>query len=89
MEKYFKEELNLIQKEYEIIDQIRGMGLLWAIQFKSEISADLVSICNDNGLLTNPLRPNAIRLMPPLTVEINEASKAFSILRKSLDKLSN
>ncbi|MFL2764105.1 MAG: aspartate aminotransferase family protein [Dehalococcoidia bacterium] len=89
MEKYFKEELNLIQKEYEIIDEIRGIGLLWAIQFKSEISADLVSICNDNGLLTNPLRPNAIRLMPTLTVEIDEASKAFSILRKSLDKLSN
>ena len=89
MEKYFKEQLNLIQKEYEIIDEVRGMGLLWAIQFKSEISADLVSICNDNGLLTNPLRPNAIRLMPPLTVEIDEASKAFSILRKSLDKLSN
>ena len=89
MENYFKEELNSIQKEYEIIDEIRGMGLLWAIQFKSEISGDLVSICNDNGLLTNPLRPNAIRLMPPLTVAIDEASNAFNILRKSLDKLSN
>ncbi|MBN19526.1 MAG: aspartate aminotransferase family protein [Chloroflexi bacterium] len=89
MENYFRNELNKIKNEFEIIQDIRGIGLLWAIQFNSEISADLVSICNDNGLLTNPLRPDAIRLMPPLTVSIDEASKAFNILKKSLDKLSS
>ncbi len=87
---YFLSKLNELTSKFEIISEIRGMGLLIAIEFSLDIAADLISECNRNGLLVNAVRPNAIRFMPPLTVseeEISEAMVKFtsaieSVLRK-------
>ena len=87
---YFLSKLNELTSKFEIISEIRGMGLLIAIEFSSDIAADLINECNRNGLLVNAVRPNAIRFMPPLTVseeEISEAMVKFtsaieSVLRK-------
>ena len=83
-------KLNELTSKFEIISEIRGMGLLIAIEFSSDIAADLINECNRNGLLVNAVRPNAIRFMPPLTEseeEISEAMVKFtsaieSVLRK-------
>ena len=66
-----------------IVD-IRGMGLLFACQFDSEISGKVVSSCNQLGLLLNQVKPNAIRLMPPLTVTEHEIDLAVSILDEGI-----
>jgi len=69
----------LKSKHMSIVD-IRGMGLLFACQFDSEISGKVISSCNQLGLLLNQVKPNAIRLMPPLTVTEHEIDLAVSIL---------
>ena len=63
------------------------MGLLIAVQFSSDISAQVVSLCNEQGLLLNPVRPNAIRFMPPLTVTAEEVDLALERLEQALRKV--
>ena len=60
------------------------MGLLWAVEYDSDMTPAVVSACNEAGLLTNPLRPNAIRLMPPLTVDTDEIDEALDRLETGL-----
>jgi acetylornithine/succinyldiaminopimelate/putrescine aminotransferase len=72
--------LNSIKESHSQVSEIRGMGLLWAVVFDSDIGPDVVANCNNAGLLTNPLRPNAVRLMPPLTVSREEIDQAMERL---------
>ena len=72
--------LDGLKSKYSQIDEVRGMGLLWAVLFDSDIGPDVVANCNSEGLLTNPLRPNAVRLMPPLTVSKEEIDQAMERL---------
>ena len=81
---YLERELSTLKNGHEFIAEVRGMGLLWAIQFNSDMSPAAVSACNQAGLLTNPLRPSAIRLMPPLTVTTEEIDEAMERLETAL-----
>jgi len=83
-----REGLVAIESRHEFITQVRGMGLLLALQFNSDVSAQIVSLCNQEGLLLNPLRPNALRLMPPLTVTPQEVDTALDKLESALDKVT-
>ena len=67
-----------------IITDVRGMGLLWAVEFADEITPKVIENANNLGLLMNPTRPNLIRLMPPLTVSINELDEALNRLESAI-----
>lgn len=77
---YLGKGLNQLKSKYSFINEVRGMGCLWAMLFDSDISPAVVSACNDAGILLNPLRPNAVRLMPPLTVTKEEIDQALEKL---------
>ena len=81
---YLKQGLKTLQSNHEFITDVRGIGLLLAVEFNSDMSADVVSLCNEGGLLLNPVRPNAIRIMPPLTISQQEIDKGLDILEKGL-----
>ena len=78
------EALNTIKANNDSVSEVRGMGLLWAVLFESDIGPDVVANCNNEGLLTNPLRPNAVRLMPPLTVSADEIDQAMDRLETAI-----
>ena len=54
----------------------------------AEITPQLVARCNEEGLLLNPLRPNAIRLMPPLNVTADEVDEALEKLEVALKEVA-
>ena len=84
---YLHAKLSKLQAANNDIIEIRGMGLLFAIQFSSEISADVIDSCNKLGLLLNGVRPDAIRLMPPLTISISEIDEAIEKLEKGIQQV--
>ena len=86
---HLEQGLKAVKGNHEFIADVRGIGLLWAVQFNSEMSADVVSACNQVGLLLNPLRPNAIRLMPPLTVTKEEIDQALERLETGLTEAAS
>ena len=76
--------LNELMSNHEFITEIRGMGLLWAVEFNSDMTPDVITASNEAGLLMNPMRPNAVRLMPPLTVSKEEIDEAVRRLETAL-----
>ena len=84
MGEYLEGALNTLMSNHEFISEVRGMGMLWALVFNSDMSPAVVAACNDAGILLNPLRPNAVRLMPPLTVTKAEIDEAMERLEAGL-----
>ena len=81
---YLGEGLRKIQANHEFITDVRGMGLLWAVEFDSDITPEVIAACNESGLLMNPMRPNTIRLMPVLTITTAEIDEALDRLEEGL-----
>ena len=88
MAQRLKKGLEALESRHEFITQVRGMGLLLALQFNSDVTPQVVALCNEEGLLLNPLRPNALRLMPPLTVSAEEVDLALERLERVLSKVT-
>ncbi|MCH2315169.1 MAG: aspartate aminotransferase family protein [SAR202 cluster bacterium] len=81
---YLGQGLNDLMSRYDFITEVRGMGCLWAMLFDSDITPAVVGACNDAGILLNPLRPNAVRFMPPLTVTKEEIDEALERLETGI-----
>lgn len=81
---HMQSRLNELMSNHEFITEIRGMGLLWAVEFNSDMTPDVITASNEAGLLMNPMRPNAVRLMPPLTVSKEEIDEAVRRLETAL-----
>jgi len=81
---YFIGRLEELKKKYSFVTDVRGRGLLLAIEFDREIADDLLKACLENGLLVNRLNPSALRFMPPLIIGNGEVDEAISILDKVL-----
>jgi len=81
---YFIGKLESLKRRFEFITQVRGRGLLIAVEFNSEIAQEVVMACLDKGLLVNKVKPNALRFMPPLIITEKEVDKAIGILDQVL-----
>jgi len=79
---YLFGKLNTLKQDFPFITEVRGMGLLAALAFDSDISVDVLKACLEKGLLVNAVKPNAIRLMPPLIITREHVDEATSILRE-------
>ena len=84
---YLIAQLNKLKSKYDFVVDVRGRGLLVAIQFDSDLTDKIVKSCMERGLLLNPVKPNAIRFMPPLTIVKKDIDSAVGILDKVLAKV--
>lgn len=80
--------LRSLEDRFPIVTGVRGRGLLLAIGLDRDAAAEVVAACRERGLLVNNVRPNAIRLMPPLTVSDDEIDRACDILEDALASLT-
>jgi len=81
MGKYLEEGLNSLKKKFSFILEVRGMGLMLAMEL--EISGkSIVDECLKNGLLINCTHERVLRIMPAINVTKKEIDKAINILEK-------
>jgi predicted acetylornithine/succinylornithine family transaminase len=83
---YFMIKLESLKQQFDFITEVRGRGLLIALEFNQDIADKLLLDCIDRGLLVNRLKPNALRFMPPLIITEKEVDKAVGILKDALGK---
>jgi acetylornithine/N-succinyldiaminopimelate aminotransferase len=81
---YLAARLEALQKTHPVVREVRGKGLLLAVGFDREIAERVTTECLQQGLIVNNVRPNAIRLAPPLTIGEAEADEAVEIIDKAL-----
>ena len=85
-----KEKLFRKHLKHELIDEIRGKGLMLAIILKENNSSyKLVSKCLEKGLILFYLlfETKAVRITPPLTISNTEIKAGCKIIIQVLDEL--
>jgi len=85
---YFSSELEKIKNKYpEVIEEVRGKGLLKGIKLKKENTEFLNELFQEK-LLAVKASDNVVRLLPPLIVTKDEINKAVIIIEKICEKLT-
>ena len=87
MEPYLLGRLNDVKDRFSFVTEVRGKGLLAAMDFDDAISGQVLSNCNEAGLLLNGPRPNTIRFMPPLNITPAEIDEGVGRLEQALEKI--
>jgi len=77
---YLTAGLESLRQKFQFITDVRGRGLLVAIEFNDDIAESVLMACLDRGLLVNKLKPNTLRFMPPLIIGNKEVDEALDIL---------
>jgi acetylornithine/N-succinyldiaminopimelate aminotransferase len=60
--------------------EVRGMGLLRALDLRRDVAAEVVAQAMARGLLLNAPRPDSLRFMPALTVSDAEIDRMIDLL---------
>lgn len=86
-----------MKEKYEIIGDIRGIGLLWGVDLVTDrisknrafLEAERVMYyCLENGLSFKVSQGNVINLCPPLTITVEDLNRALDILDEALSKIT-
>lgn len=85
---FFRDEMNQLKKDCSLIKEVRGKGLLNAIEINdSPESSTAWNICvqmKDNGLLAKPTHGNVIRFAPPLVINREQLQECMNIIKKTI-----
>lgn len=78
---YFKEQLTFLAQRFPFIREVRGMGLMLAIELNQDQNGpEIVRRCMEQGLLINGIEQHILRFLPPLIVGRQEIDRAVNIL---------
>ena len=89
----FRQEMSSIIQKSDIINTVRGRGLLNALVIndlpESTTALDICHALKDNGLLAKPTHGNIIRFAPPLTINQSELLECCKIIEKTILSFKN
>jgi acetylornithine/LysW-gamma-L-lysine aminotransferase len=80
--KYFKEGLLMLKDSHKIIREVRGLGLMLAVELRFDVK-DVLFDGIRNGLLMLYSGRSILRLLPPLVID----EEIVSIILKKMDEL--
>ncbi len=88
----FRQEMNRIIASTDLINSVRGKGLLNAILINdtpdSSTAWDLCVAMKENGLLAKPTHGNIIRFAPPLVMNESQLMECVAIIEKTINDFS-
>ncbi|MDP8254007.1 MAG: aspartate aminotransferase family protein [Candidatus Kaelpia aquatica] len=82
--KYFKDRLLDLKEKYDLIDNVRGLGFMVAMEVKDK-GKEIFEGCLANRLLINLTQGNILRFLPALNISKKEIDKAIAILDEALE----
>jgi acetylornithine/N-succinyldiaminopimelate aminotransferase len=72
-----------------MVIEVRGKGLIRAIELDRPAADRVVALCLEAGLLVNAVKPTALRFVPPYVVTEEELDRAVDIVEQALAKVSD
>lgn len=81
--RYLVSQLERLKGRYPFIKEVRGKGLLLAMELEADATA-VVKRCLEKGLLINAVSEKTLRFLPPLTIEEAEINRGIAILDEVL-----
>ena len=80
----FRDEMNRLKNESDLITDVRGKGLFNAIVIKERNGKTALDVClkfAENGLLAKPTHGDIIRFAPPLVINREQLMECVNIIR--------
>ena len=90
MGQLFRNRMNALRAETDLVQLVRGKGLLNAIviqerpEFGEDTAWELCLRLSDNGLLCKPTHGDKIRFAPPLIITEDQMNEACDIIEKTV-----
>jgi acetylornithine/LysW-gamma-L-lysine aminotransferase len=76
---YFKAKLEKLQAKYNIVKEVRGLGLMLGMEFRYDVR-NIIMKTMEKGVLVLDAGRNVVRFLPPLVIEKEQIDKAIAIL---------
>ena len=80
--------LGALGEKHAVVKGVRGRGLLIGLELNEAIAPDVVVNSVGRGLLLNPVRPDVVRLMPPLNVSAEEIDRCVEIIDAAISEVT-
>lgn len=80
---YFKEQLERLTRQFSVIKKVKGLGFLMGIEVDME-AIKLVTLLQEKHVLTLTAGQKVLRILPPLTVTIEEINEFIQKLENVL-----
>ncbi|MGE4282465.1 MAG: aspartate aminotransferase family protein [Clostridia bacterium] len=81
---YFNNKLEELKDKYTVINEIRGQGLMIGLEFKQDISKDLMKKLFEKGFLVGSVGTKVLRFLPPLIITEEDINKIVEALDEIL-----
>jgi len=85
---YFKTKLEELQAKYNIVKEVRGLGLMLGMELRYEVR-NIILKTMDRGVLVLDAGRNVLRLLPPLVIEKEQIDKAVAVLDEVIGEEEN
>jgi acetylornithine/LysW-gamma-L-lysine aminotransferase len=76
---YFKAKLEELQAKYNIVKEVRGLGLMLGMEFRYDVRNIILKTMEKGVLVLNAGR-NVLRFLPPLVIEKEQIDKTILVL---------
>ncbi len=86
----FRKEMQKLVDQYEMIELVRGKGLLNAIVIRPKDGKTALDACvamKENGLIAKPTHEYIIRFAPPLVIQEAELFEAIEIIKETMKRI--
>lgn len=83
---YFHEKLQALKGDFAFVSEVRGKGLMQAVQLAEPKARAIQDRCFANRLVLNAIGDNIFRFLPPLNIGTTEVDEAVTKLRKSMQE---
>lgn len=77
--RYFKTKLEGLQTKYNIVKEVRGLGLMIGMEFRYDVR-NIIMKTMEKGVLVLDAGRNVLRFLPPLVIERAQIDQAVSVL---------
>jgi len=85
--RYLMSGLMKLEKKYSIINQVRGLGLMAALELKEPAAAKIVEDSLSDGLVLNRVSDYVLRFLPPLIIKKKNIDYLLRWLNKKLGEM--
>ena len=85
--KIFRTEMQKLVEKHEMVEMVRGKGLLNALIIKPKGGKKAWDVCvamKENGLIAKPTHEHIIRFAPPLIINEKQLMEALEIIKKTI-----
>jgi acetylornithine/N-succinyldiaminopimelate aminotransferase len=82
---YFRHELNTLAKKHSSVEEVRGLGLMLALDLNSaDLAKAVVRRLLDQGIIINRTHDTVLRFLPPYIIEKRHVDEVIRALDQAL-----